>query len=48
MDEDLRFEIKKYVDAVNLESKRIEAMKQIGVAYRKGQQPSTTNILGLR
>ena len=48
VDEDLRFEMKKYDDAVNLESKRIEAMKQIGVAYGKGQQPSTTNILGLR
>lgn len=48
VDEDLRFEMKKYDDAVDLESQRISAMKAIGVAYGKGQQPSTTNILGLR
>lgn len=48
VDEDLRFEMKKYDDAVDIESRRIDAMKAIGVAYGKGQQPSTTNILGIR
>lgn len=48
VDEDLRFEMKKYDDAVDIESQRIAAMKEIGVAYGKGQQPSTTNILGIR
>lgn len=47
VDEDLRFEMKKYQDSVDLESQQIEAMKEVGVAYGKGQQPSTTNILGL-
>ncbi|MDE7126265.1 MAG: hypothetical protein K2O12_07325 [Muribaculaceae bacterium] len=38
----------KYADAVDLEKNRIEAIRQIGVAYGKGQQPSTTNLMWLK
>ena len=43
--EDWDFEMKKYQDKVDLESQRIEAMRAVGVAYGKGQQPVTTNVL---
>lgn len=42
--EDWHFEMKKYQDAVDLESARINAIREVGVAYGKGQQPTTTNI----
>lgn len=40
------FEVhKKYNDKVSLESQRINAMREIGVAYGKGQAAQTTNLL---
>lgn len=46
---DIDFEVReKYHDAVSLEQKRISAMRDIGVAWGKGQQPQTTNITWLR
>ncbi len=42
--DDWKFEMKKYQDGVNLEAARINAWKEVGVAYGKGQQPVTTNI----
>lgn len=45
---DLDFEMRqKYNDSVKLENQRIEAMRAVGVAYGKGQQPQTTNITWL-
>lgn len=46
---DIDFEEReKYHDAISLEQKRISAMRDIGVAWGKGQQPKTTNITWLR
>lgn len=46
---DIDFEMRqKYNDAVELERARIEAMRAIGVAYGKGQQPTTTNLMWLK
>lgn len=46
---DIDFEIReKYKDGVKLEESRIGAMRAIGVAFGKGQQPKTTNITWLR
>lgn len=46
---DIDFEVReKYHDSVTLEQKRISAMRDIGVAWGKGQQPQTTNITWLR
>lgn len=42
--DDWHFEMKKYQDAVDLEAARINAIRAVGVAYGKGQQPTTTNI----
>ncbi len=43
---DIDFEMrKKYEDSVVIEKQKIEAIKEVGVAYGKGQQPNTT-ILG--
>lgn len=42
--DDWHFEMKKYQDAVDLEAARINAIREVGVAYGKGQQPTTTNI----
>lgn len=42
--DDWHFEMKKYQDAVDLEADRINAIREVGVAYGKGQQPTTTNI----
>ena len=42
--DDWHFEMKKYQDGVDLESQRIAAMREVGVAFGEGQQPSTTNL----
>lgn len=42
--EDWKFEMKQYQDGIDLEAARINAIREIGVAYGKGQQPTTTNI----
>lgn len=41
---DWKFEMKKHQDNVDLELARIHAMRDVGVAYGKGQQPITTHI----
>lgn len=46
--DDWKFEMKKYQDGVDLESQRINAAREVGVAYGKGQQPVSTNIGFLR
>jgi len=46
--DDWKFEMKKYQDGVDLEMARVDAWRQVGVAYGKGQQPTTTNIGFLR
>jgi len=38
----------KYEDAIELERLRIDALRQIGVAWGKGQQPSTTYLNWIR
>ncbi|MEG1762454.1 MAG: hypothetical protein RSC04_02295 [Bacteroidales bacterium] len=43
--DDWKFEMKKWQDGVDLESQRIAAMRDVGVAFGKGQQP-TTYVLG--
>lgn len=46
---DLNFEMReKYNDQTELERARIEALRAIGVAYGKGQQPVTTNLSWLK
>lgn len=46
---DIDFEMRqKYNDQIELEHARIEAIRAIGVAYGKGQQPTTTNLMWLR
>lgn len=46
---DIDFEMRqKYNDAIELEHARIEAIRAIGVAYGKGQQPTTTNLMWLK
>lgn len=44
------FEMKQYDNSVSLEKQRIEAMKEIGVAYGKGQKEKndTTNIMWIK
>lgn len=42
---DWNFEMKHYNDAVSLEKQRIQAMRDIGVAYGRGQKAKTTNLL---
>ena len=37
-----------YEDAVDLEKRRIDAMREVGVAYGKNQKPTTTNLAWLR
>ena len=40
------FEVhQKYEDALNIELRKIDAARQIGVAFGQGQAPATTNIL---
>ena len=46
--DDWKFEMKQYQDGVDLEKQRIGAMREVGVAFGKGQQPTTTNIGFLR
>lgn len=46
---DIDFEMRqKYDDSVKLEEAKIEAMRAIGVAYGKGQQPRTTHLNWLK
>ncbi len=46
---DINFQMReKYHDQVKIQQMEIEAMKAIGVAYGKGQQPTTTNLMWLR
>lgn len=46
---DIDFELRqKYSDAVALERERISAARDIGVAYGRGQQPSTANLMWLK
>lgn len=46
---DRDFELReKYHDSIDLEKNRIDAAREVGVAYGKGQQPQTTNIMWLR
>ena len=45
--EDLDFEIRVYDDIVDLESAKVNAWKEIGVAFGKGQQPVDTNVTWL-
>lgn len=46
--DDWKFEMKKYQDTVDLEKQRIDAMRQIGVAYGNNQPEQTTTIEFLR
>lgn len=46
--DDWKFEMKIYNDQVALESQRISAAKEVGVAYGNHQQPTSTNIGFLR
>ncbi|MDE6439912.1 MAG: hypothetical protein K2K51_02710, partial [Bacteroidales bacterium] len=43
--DDWKFEMKKWQDGVNLESQRIEAARAIGVAYGRGQQPTSYGLV---
>ena len=42
--DDWKFEMKQYQDGIDLEKQRINAIREVGVAFGKGQQPTTTNI----
>ena len=46
--DDWKFEMKKYQDGVDLEKQRIDAMRQIGVAYGNHQPNKEVNIEFLR
>ena len=46
---DRDFELRtKYHDSVDLERSRIQAAREVGVAFGKGQQPTTTNLMWLK
>lgn len=46
---DIDFEMReKYRDQIRLESDRIAAARAVGVAYGRGQKPTTTNLMWLR
>lgn len=46
---DIDFEMReKYHDAIVLEKERIATAKAVGVAFGKGQQPTTTNLMWLK
>lgn len=46
---DIDFETKeKYRDSVKLEKQKIDAMRQVGVAYGRGQKAKTTNLMWVR
>ena len=38
----------KYNDQIDLERRRIEAARAVGVAWGNGQKPTTTNIAWIR
>lgn len=43
---DRDFEIRdKYKDSIDIEKSKIQAAREVGVAYGRGQQPTTTNML---
>ena len=42
--DDWKFVMKRYQDGVDLERERIHSWRDVGVAYGRGQQPTTTNI----
>ena len=42
--DDWKFEMKQYQDSVDIEKSKVNAMREVGVAFGKGQQPTTTNI----
>ena len=46
--DDWKFEMNKYQDGVDLEKQRIDAMRQVGVAYGNHQPAQTTSIEFLR
>lgn len=46
--DDWKFEMKQYQDGVDIEKQKINAMREVGVAFGRGQQPTTTNIGFLR
>lgn len=46
--DDWKFEIKKYQDGVDLSRLQVNAWREVGVAFGKGQQPTTTNLSWLR
>lgn len=46
--DDWKFEMKIYQDQVDLEKQRIDAMRQVGIAYGNHQQPTTTVFPWLR
>lgn len=42
---DIDFEMRdKYKDSIDLEKRRIDAARAVGVAFGNGQQPQTTNL----
>ncbi len=43
--EDVELEFRQYTDKVDLEKQRIDAAREVGVAFGKGQQPNTTNFV---
>lgn len=46
---DIDFEMRdKYKDSIDLEKRRIDAARAVGVAFGNGQQPQTTNLNWLR
>lgn len=46
---DIDFETReKYRDSVKLEKQKIDAMRQVGVAYGRGQKAKTTNLMWVR
>jgi hypothetical protein len=45
--DDWKFEMKKYNDQISLEQSRIDAWRQVGVAYGKNQKPDTYNVTWL-
>jgi hypothetical protein len=42
--DDWKFVMKMYQDQVDLESQRISAWRDVGVAFGKNQQPTTYNV----
>lgn len=46
--DDWKFEMKKYEDTVEIKKQTVTAWKEVGVAYGKNQQPTTTNIAWLK